>query len=277
MSASPLVRPARTGWRAELSLAVEARGGRSVVTRSTHLGPLLTQRQFYAADGVCHIYIVHPPGVIVGGDELEIGVEVGSDARALLTTPAAGKFHRSAADAARLQQRLRVEADGELEWLPQENIFYPGCLARLGTYVELTGSSKFIGWEMTCFGLPARQAAFDAGEVCQRFEIWRDGRPLLIECVLTDPHCVRPKWGLSGLPATGTLLASPANTLALQQLRDVEVEGVTRAGSLLEGVLVCRALAAHAHLLRRAFVEVWSRIRPVLLKRAAVPPRIWAT
>ena len=59
---------------------------------------------------------------------------------------AAARTPRSTGALARLGQQLVLDG-AELEWLPQENIFYPGALARVDTEVLLTRDSRFIGWE----------------------------------------------------------------------------------------------------------------------------------
>src|SRR5438105_5428750 len=85
------------GWRAELALEYEMRSGRTVLARRAHDGPLVVQKPLYPeGDAVCHTILVHPPGGIVGGDELRIEARVGAAAHTLLTTPAAGKWYRAA-------------------------------------------------------------------------------------------------------------------------------------------------------------------------------------
>jgi urease accessory protein len=49
------------------------------------------------------------------------------------------------------------------------------------------------------------------------------------------------------------------------------------ACSLVDGVLVCRAVGAQADAVRRLFIAIWGRVRPGMMARAAVAPRIWAT
>src|SRR5262245_44590058 len=96
-----------SGWRAELDLEFAARDGKTVLARRRHLGPLVVQRPFHPEGGVCHLYLIHPPGGIVGGDHLSCRIAVAPAAQALLTTPAATKFYRSAGATAVQQQEIR--------------------------------------------------------------------------------------------------------------------------------------------------------------------------
>ena len=45
----------------------------------------------------------------------------------------------------------------------------------------------------------------------------------------------------------------------------------------LPGLLVARCLAGEALHARAWLIELWRLLRPALLGRAAVPPRIWST
>jgi urease accessory protein len=268
--------PARAGWRAALRLRFAADQQRTRLIERQNTGPLVVQRPFYPEGGLCHVYIVHPPGGVVGGDELELDVQAGPGVELLLTTPAAGKFYRSAGAAAQLRQQLCAE-DALLEWLPQENIHYPGAIARVSTVVQLHGAARFIGWELSCFGLPASNALFDRGEVRQRFELWHGGQPLLMERPAIDAEVAAARWGLAGQVACGTLLVYPGDESLLQRVRSVAREDVTLACSVVDGVLVCRAMAARADALRALMVSLWQQLRPALAGRAALLPRIWAT
>ena len=102
-------------------------GAKTVMTGLHHYGPLRVQRPFYPEGGTAHIYLLHPPGGVVGGDGLDIGITARRQAHGLFTTPGATKFYLSAGDTAGVQQALTVEAGGTLEWFPQENIFFPGA------------------------------------------------------------------------------------------------------------------------------------------------------
>lgn len=112
------------GWLAEIALRYEVKRGVTRLTEKRHIGPLMVQRPFYPEQGIAHTYLLHPPGGVVGGDNLLINIDVQSQAHALLTTPGATKFYRSAGGVAHQIQTLKVAPNGFLEWLPQENIFF---------------------------------------------------------------------------------------------------------------------------------------------------------
>ena len=269
---------AAQGWTARLDLEFALRGDATYLARRAHVGPLLVQRPFFPEPGVCHVYVVHPPGGVVGGDDLTISVRATEGSHALLTTPAATKFYRCNAAHARQRQHL-VAQSATIEWLPQETIFYRDAQARSETIVELNSESRFIGWEIPCLGLPARGESFDRGQVRLGMEIWIDGAPRFIDRLQIDgEHRARTAaWGLAGFEAIGTLLAYPATPSMLNMARDLSCEGIETAATLVDGVLVYRCLGAQAEAVKRAFVAVWGALRPHVLDRPAVPPRIWAT
>src|SRR5687768_5578343 len=87
--------PRHECWQARLELAFEKRTDKTVVAHRRHSGPLTIQKPFYPEPaGVCHVYLLHPPGGVAGGDRLELDVAVAAGAHVLITTPAAGKFYR---------------------------------------------------------------------------------------------------------------------------------------------------------------------------------------
>src|SRR6187551_1093438 len=124
------MRPAHSSWQARLELGFRATAGRTVLAHRRHIGPLMVQRPFYPEGGICHVYLLHPPGGIVGGDSLELQVDAGQGSHALITTPAATKFYRAGPHPrAVLRQNLLVK-DAVLEWLPQEAIVFDGAKVR---------------------------------------------------------------------------------------------------------------------------------------------------
>lgn len=265
------------GWEAALALRFARRQARTILAERSQRGPLLVQRPFHPeGDAVCHTYVIHPPAGIVGGDRIEMNAAVDSGAHALLTTPSATRWYFSRGRTARVRQHVRIAPGGTLEWLPQETLLFDGAHARLATRIDLQQGSRFCGWEIVGLGRPACNEAFVNGHVDFRFEIYRDGRPLLLERVRSGEHGVP---GLRDHTAWATLLATGADDGVLALARETLAPmtdalcGVTRIGDLL----VARGLARHCQPLTAAMVALWSALRPSLLGRNAIPPRIWRT
>ncbi len=254
-------------------------GGRTVLARRRHEGPLRTLRSFHPEGAPCHSYLIHPPGGIVGGDRLEIDIRVGDGAHALITTPAANKFYRSAGATARQVQELRVEAGATLEWLPQEQILFNAARVDSLTRVALGDGARFLGWEITALGRPASGDLFTDGALSGRFEIWREGLPVLLERarpVGGDP-ALAASWGFQGRPVSAVLAATPATQAERDVARAWAAAGTGRSVTVLESVLVARYLGDEALEARAALIELWREMRPMVLGLPACEPRIWAT
>lgn len=271
------------GWQARLELGFRARGALTLLAHRRHVGPLQVQRPFYPdGERACHVYILHPPGGVVGGDSLTIRATVERGAHALLTTPAAGKLYRSDGARAQLTQELKVADGAWLEWLPQETIAFDGALANSATRVTLAGTAGFIGWEILCLGRPAASETYSRGEFVQRFEIWRDGAPLWWErnALPGGAPVLQAPWGLAGRSVVATLVAVGRAAGALPSLRELlnaEYGDGEFAVSQLRDVLVCRYLGNSAEQARAGFTAAWRLLRPALWGIDASPPRIWST
>lgn len=273
--------PEGEGWRASLELGLRLREGRTVLVQNRHQGPLMVQRPFYPeGEQGCHLYILHPPGGVVAGDMLRVSVGLEAGARALLTTPAAGKVYRSHGPRSLVEQSLAVASGAVLEWLPLETIVYDQARAHLRTRVDLEAGAGFLGWEMVCLGLPAAGQAFRAGQVRQDLEVWREDQPLLLERGRYQggsPALAAP-WGLGGALVSGTLLATSGEPGLLARVRSAVV-GLGLPGhfaaTLVSGLLVCRYLGWEAEAARAFFRRAWEALRPAVAGQPARPPRVW--
>jgi urease accessory protein len=193
-----------------------------------------------------------------------------------VTTPAATKFYRAREQRpAQLVQHLSV--DGALEWLPQETLVFDGARARASTRVVLGEHARFVGWEVLCLGRPASGERFTSGDLHQDFELWRADEPLLLDRLrIGADDAIDAVWGLDGRAALGTLLAWPATAEDLDCARATDPDGLL-ACTLVDGALLVRTLDAQGEPVRRRLLAVWRALRPRLLGRPAIAPRIWST
>lgn len=282
-AAEALIAPG--SWRGALSLRFAQAHGKTVVAKRRHEGPFCIQRAFYPGDGVCHVYLLHPPGGLAGGDRLDLDTEVDSDAAVLLTTPASTKFYRSDRLPSAQSQVLHIAAHASLEWLPLDTILFGGSRAQIATEVRLQSTAKFIGWEMTSLGRPLSGDTYAAGALEQRMRIYVDGEPRVHE--RTQWRAGAPifsaQWGLAGFGVWGALYAYPANAKLVALVRERlntlpdNFREQRVAATLLGGVLVVRCLSRHPEELRTTFETLWAAIRSTVIDRVASAPRIWKT
>jgi urease accessory protein len=244
------------------------------LSERSHRGPLLVQRPFYPEGGLAHVYLLHPPGGVVGGDRLSLEVQC-DEAEALLTTPAAGKFYRSGGERARQTVSLRVQG-GSLEWLPQETILFDGAQVESTLSVDLRDGGRFIGWETVCLGRPAAGERFSTGAGDFRLQIRQDGETLLLERFRIDERFLRAGWGMRGNASFGSLWAYPSDREVLGEVQALIADRPLLGATLVDGLLAVRGLGT-AEELRKLLIEVWRCVRLAVIGRPACLPRIWAT
>jgi len=270
-----------SGWKAHLQLSFKKQITKTVLGKCNHFGPLRVQRPFYPEDNLAHVYILHPPAGVVGGDQLNIDINVQQHAQALCTTPGSGKFYLSAGDWATFNQTLNVEPGASLEWLPQENILFAGAKVKARTKIELQDDAKFISWEVNCLGRPSSGEIFDHGAFDSQLEFYHNKKLILVENQrVLNQQMLTAAAGLRGEAMQATLLAFPCNESHLEaaRIRLIELNATTlSAVTLIEGLLVMRVLSHQNENLKLQLISVWETLRPLLLGRDAVAPRIWAT
>jgi urease accessory protein len=289
---TPKATSAARHWRGQISLGIEARANKSVLVHTQHLGPLRVQRPFYPeSDGCCHIYLLHPPGGLVIGDELEIGASLAPKAQALLTTPSAGKIYgaKNRSDRQIQNINMRVAEGACLEWLPQETIVFDSAQAQLKTRVDIEGSGLFFGWDIVRLGRAASGEVFNTGSCNQNIEIWKNDRPLLIEKnrieknkseTGNDLH--KANWGLRDSNTTGTLYATMTLTREAIDLLYTQLEAQGGQNDLWgltqkEEIFIARYLGTSITCCRKGFELIWLETREAFNNKKAIPPRIWNT
>lgn len=266
-------------WHAELELGYGRFGETTRPTQRRHKGPLRVQKHLYAeGPQVCQHIIVHPPGGIAGGDRLDISASVGPDAWAQLTSPGAAKWYRAAGSAYQ-QLDLKVGPGATLEWLPQETIVFSAAQAELTTRIELQGDAKLFYWDVVALGRPASGERFERGHFQSHLDIRRDGQLLWHERqrIIGGDGLLDSPIGLNGKTVFGTLLVTgDVGSELLEACRSLP-SAVHGDLTQLPGLLVARCLADEALHARGWMIELWKLLRPALLGREAVAPRIWST
>ena len=268
------------GWLGKLSLSFANRfvnGGlqRTELVDRQQQGPLTVQRPFYPEGKPCHIYLLHPPGGIVGGDKLELDIFLDHGSHLLMTMPGASKFYRSQGNIAQLKQKFTLAPNSIIEWLPQENIFFNGTNANLTTEFNLTLNSRLLGWETLCFGRPVMQEKFGQGNIKSRLTInLPDELGLDEHLKIIDGNCAP----IGNYTYSATLFAYPINLAILQQVQKrLENSKVPIGATTLGQLLTVRLLTNDNQICQQYLHQLWTLLRPLIINLSTCPPRIWAT
>ncbi len=278
-------------WNASLKLNYslrESAGSSKTVAHFNHTGPLRILQSLYPeGDSICHNVLVHPPGGLVGGDTLNLKLDVASGAHGLLTTPGATRFYRSDAEVSLQRTTISVARDARMEWLPLEAIAYNGCLAENRLTLNLEPGAELLGWDTTALGLPAAHKPFESGHFCQHLEmpdVWleRANIKALDKLLLNSPI------GLAGhrcfatlFFVTGSKLDRQRRQAALDLARQV-IEAhplcATAGATSPNGqVVLVRVLAPVVEPAMALLRSVWLAWRRELWQLDAASPRIWST
>jgi urease accessory protein len=265
-------------WHASLALDFRRAEQRTTMA-ARHRGPLRVQKALYPeGEAVCHGIVLHPPGGIAGGDALAIEVDVKSAAHALLTTPGAAKWYKANGRPATQSATLRVA--GTLDWLPQEAIVFAEADVRSEIRIDVAPDAAMIGWDIVALGRAESGETFDRGRFAQSIRLHDDGELQWVERTRLDGNdeLLASPTGLDGNAVFGCLWAvGPRWTDQHIDALRAEVSPDTPLTRLGPRLVVARALGATTAAVRGALEPVWAALRPRVLARRAVPPRIWST
>ena len=280
---------ATAAWHARLDLSVRLDDSQRCTVHATHAGPLRVLKTLHPEGGaIAHQVLVHPPGGIVGGDQLEISLDLQPRAHAVITTPGATRFYRSAGPPGVQRVRATLRDAARLEWLPLEAIAHSGCLAENQARFELAGDAEMIGWDLLALGLPAAGEPFAAGRFTQHLElpgVWlergvidgADARLLCSPLGLAGRSTLLTMWFAAGQVMTDAridALVEAARERVPAHDRAQVVVGVT---ALQQRVVVLRALAHRvepAMALAQAVRAAW---RGLAWQLEPTAPRVWRT
>lgn len=277
------------GWPGHLTLNYRCETtstGTRTVLHDRHSGPLRVLQSLYPeGPQVCHNVLVHPPGGIVGGDDLVIEAHLQNGAHALISTPGATRFYRSIGEAARQTIHFKLDPGARLEWLPLETIVHSAALAENSMVFKLQPGSEMLGWDVLALGLPASEQTFAQGHMRQQIEIpglWLER----IKVAADDHTLLRSPLGWDGQTVLATLWFAAGSHQPINRLQTLLDEarlhiessptaaraGCTRLGD--QGV-VLRVLAPQVEPAMLLLQQVWAAWRQAAWGLKACAPRIW--
>ncbi len=160
-----------------------------------------------------------------------------------------------------------------MELTPRETIVFDGALAELDCEIRLASGARYIGWEIVCLGRTRSGERFTRGKLGLRASVFRDQRLVWLERGMIDGggRILASPAGLGGNTVFGTLIATLDSTDLLNECRNLA------ATTQLPGLRVARYLGDSTEEAFEKFVALWKLLRPAVMEREAVLPRIWST
>jgi urease accessory protein len=232
-------------------------------------------------------------GGVLGGDRLEVEVNVGPHAQAQLTTTGATRIyrHRPGPDASQ-RTTLRVARDGLLEYLPDPLIPFAGARYQQQTSIDLAEDAGLFYWELLAPGREASGEIFAYERLGITLELCAGGEPVALERMELEP-ALRPltspvRWGAYRYLATLYICRVGMAAQVWSSLEDElaalaqtpYVTGAACAGAVVWGVStlaahgrVVRGLGAGGRQLQAGLVSFWAAAKQALYGRAAHMPR----
>ncbi len=277
---------ANAPWQAHLRLGFSDHCGTTRLVERLHTGPLRVQKALYPEGKQnCHAIIVHPPGGVVGGDELNIDVQVGTGAHVVITTPGAAKWYKANGRISKQTVAIQVDAYASMEWLPQETIFFDAAHVQLTHAISLEKEARYIACDILCFGRGASGERFNTGKITQRTTIRSEGKLIWFEqgALAGGSAAMSSHLGLNGNTVCATLIAVgkavPASIIdALRQEASVVMDGAGSFGvTQIKSVIVVRYLGNASEMARKLMLLAWRFLRPKVIGHEAVELRIWNT
>ena len=276
-----------SAWTGQLALNYRHDAGKTVV-HDRHDGPLRVLASLYPeSPAICHNVLVHPPGGLVGGDDLTIKVSVTENAHALITTPGATRFYRSLGEPATQTLDAQIAPGARLEWLPLETIAYSGCIGINDMRFALAPGAEMIGWDVIALGLPASNLAFERGRFTQRIDL--PGRWLERGAIdASDTRLLDSPLGWAGHRVLATMWFAVGNVLtearrealldtAREALQPHALARTAGATAVHDGIVVLRVLSNRVEPAMGLLTQMWQRWREIAWGLPACVPRVWRT
>jgi urease accessory protein len=263
--------------------------GTTVLASSRQEPPLRVVRAFAVQDGAALAHLHNVSGGLLGGDHLELRVNLGAGARVQLTTTGATRVYRTRREAlpTRQSNEFTLNEGALLEYVPDAIIPFAGARFSQATTIHLAQGAGLFWREILAPGREARGESFAYDSVEMKTDVIALGLPIASERVRIEPH-ERPvqSFGRLGPYRTWATFCiarvgpSTAEWLALEHELRAQVLPLTKHGETLwaisalpaHGVMV-RCVAVHGRHVLPGLQALWQSAKQRLYGRDAVPPR----
>lgn len=227
--------------------------------------------------GGAEAVLINTSGGLTGGDVMNVDIVAEAGSRFTVTTQACERVYKSSGGTARVASDVAIQSGAELNWLPQETIFFEGGALARSLNVDMATDSRFLAVEAMMLGRTAMGERITTGDFRDRWRVRRDGKLVFadearltgdIAKVIADPAT------LGGRTCFATvLMVAPDVAARLESARaalDNAADDVLAGATTFDGMLIARLTGHRQQSLRAAMVELIT-----VLRDGAGIPRVW--
>lgn len=243
-------------------------GAAKIRLPQTHNGPAL--------DAV----LINTAGGLTNGDRFNWTIDIGPNARTILTTQACEKIYRALTGSAEIDTKIRVGDGAALSWLPQETILFDRSALTRTLDIDLAADAGLLLIEPVIFGRQAMGESVRSAWFGDRWRIRRGGRLLHAEDLRLSGDIqallARNSVTKGGIAMATLLFVHPdVGDLVdpLRRLLPATGCGISVIRSSAGERLIIRAVAADGLALRRALVPVIDQCNQILTGTGL--PKLW--
>ena len=177
-----MARPGHLGLKGHLRITCSSdEQGKSYLSEKSFAVPIHISKPYWDGHALL-VNLVSPTAGLLEGDKVECDVGIESGASLVLTAPAATRVHTmQGSDSARLVQKFTIQGGGFLEYNPEPLILQRDSAFSQHTRIDLEDGAELLFLENLLPGRITHGEAFEFATFRNRLEIFRDGRPLIIE------------------------------------------------------------------------------------------------
>lgn len=218
---------------------------------------------------------INTAGGMTGGDRFQFEVTCAAGTSAVASSQAAERVYRSIEGPVEVRNRLRVDGNAKLAWLPQETILFEESRLDRRLEIDLEPGAELLAAETVIFGRTARGERLRSVQIRDSWRVRQSGQLIYADTFALDGNAeekLSRRAGAGGAVSAATLFLMRENAGgeidAVRELLALS-PGVEAGASAWNGFLIVRLLSGDAKLLRDVLMTVAIHLsgRPM--------PRVW--